>query len=261
MKTIIFFAPKGGSGGTTAVMTAAAAFIEAGHKVGVLDITGEAANAARGEETLITRWEDSMLASGISADSLTTAPAWDNQSCRNAWQHFKDMGCTRILIDTPKTPSDFVLAQLDRSDLIVMPFISYCEATWISHWTNTNECSRGTMYGLAMGLTGPEEHQAIHRKALYGSPILKTGLHHSDIFASQLMQGSLYKMTAGSGPLDYSEAELLSARSSATALAKELDTRARARTIKGYSINDGLATGHPFAHLQVLRALSPEAFC
>lgn len=261
MKTIIFFAPKGGSGRTTAVMTAAAAFIEAGHKVGVLDITGEAANAARGEETLITRWKDSMVASGISAEALTTAPAWDHNSYMTARHHFNFMGCTVLLVDTPVQPSDFIRNLFYSVNLIVMPFTSDSAATWISHWTDMNLCSRAKMFGLAMGLTGSEEHQAVHRKALYGSPILKTGLPHSDIFASQLMQGSLYKMIAGSGPLDYSEAELLSARSSATALAKELDTRARARTIKGYSINDGLATGHPFAHLQILRALSPEAFC
>ena len=47
MHIITFFAPKDGSGRTTALMTAAAGLIEAEHHVGVLDMTEQARTAAR----------------------------------------------------------------------------------------------------------------------------------------------------------------------------------------------------------------------
>ena len=261
MKTITFFAPKGGSGRTTAVMTTAAALIEAGHRVGVLDMTEQALTAARGGTTFITQWEDAMVASGISAEELTTAPAWDHNSLMVARDHFANAGCTRVLVDTPKKFSDLIKNLFFTSDLIVMPFTSCTEATWISDWTSSNLCLSAAMYGLAMGLTGSEERQAIHRKALHGSPMLKHGLPHIDIFSSQLINGSLYKMTAGHGALPYDETDLVRARASSTALVKELNTRINAKGQMGYPVTEPLAIGHPFAHLHALRALSPEAFC
>lgn len=261
MHTITFFAPKGGAGRTTAVMATASAFIEQGHRVGVLDMTGQARLSPSVGRSFIEEWRDSMIASGVSAEDLTTDVAWDRKSLRRAEDHFISRDCTRVLVDTPKAPNDLVEYMFMHGDLTVMPFTGYVEASWIGNWIATHFCPASIMFGLATGLTGTDEQQAVQREALHGSPILKHGLPHSEVFANQLVDGSFYKLKAGTRPSDYTEAELLHARSAATALTKELNTRINARSVRGYPMREPLATGHPFAHLEVLRATSPEAFC
>lgn len=261
MHTITFFAPKGGAGRTTAVMATASAFIESGHRVGFLDMTEEGRLSSKIARSFIGHWQDSILASGIEPDQLMTASACDNESFRGAMQQFLDAGCTKVLIDTPKTPSKLIQQVLLESDLIVMPFTGYFEATWISHWVTSNLCPIRIMFGLATGLTGTNEHQAVHKRALYGARILKNGLPHSRVFANQLVDGSFYKLKAGSGAFGYTEADLLLARSAAIRLIEELNRLIKYRRFSTYSRGEQLATGHPLAHFQALHAASPEAFC
>lgn len=64
MYLVTFFAPKGGSGRTTSLMTAAAGLIEAGHHVGVLDMTEQARTSSRIGQSDIMLWEDSMVQIG-----------------------------------------------------------------------------------------------------------------------------------------------------------------------------------------------------
>jgi hypothetical protein len=78
----------------------AAAVIDMGHRIGVLDLTEQARWPSRFGPSDISRWEDSMVTSGISAEALTTAPGWDRQSVARAVERFADMGCTRVLMDT-----------------------------------------------------------------------------------------------------------------------------------------------------------------
>lgn len=261
MHTIIFFAPKGGAGRTTSVMATASAFIASGHRVGVIDMTEEARRSPKIGQSVIRQWQTSMLASGIGSDQLVTASAWDFESFHHAKQQFLDAGCTQVLIDTPKATNRFLdFAMLD-SDLVVMPFIGYFEATWISHWVQSNLCPVRKMIGLATGLTGTDEHQAVLKSALYGLPTLKNALPRSDVFANQLIDGSFYQLQAESGAGAYSEADLLSARSAATGLTAELNRLVKNPNLRNYVRREPLATGHPLAHLQALHAISPEAFC
>lgn len=261
MHTIIFFAPKGGAGRTTSVMATASAFIASGHRVGVLDMTEEARMAPKIGQSVIKQWQACMLASGVSSDQLVTASAWDSDSFYNAKEQFRAAGCTRILIDTPKVPNRLINYAMLDSDLVVMPFTGYFEATWISHWVTTNLCPVRNMIGLATGLTGSDEHQAVFKSALHGLPILKNSLPRRDVFERQLIDGSFYQMEAGSGARAYTEADLLSARSAATKLIEELNRLIKTPNLRKYAREEQLATGHPLAHLQALHALSPEAFC
>ncbi|TQM93620.1 division plane positioning ATPase MipZ [Roseinatronobacter monicus] len=261
MHTITFFAPKGGSGRTTVVMATASAFIEAGHRVGVIDTTEEARRWPPSGQSFIRQWQTSMLTSGIGPDQLVTASAWDFDSFYSAKKELLTAGCTHILIDTPKAPNKLIEYVLLECDLIVMPFSGYFEATWISSWVTSNLCPVRKMFGLATGLMGTEEHQAIHRQALYGSPMLKSSLPRSYVFANQLIDGSFYKLEAGSDTFGYTDADLLHARSAATKLIKELNRLVKTRSFSRYQCGEQLATGHPLAHLQALHAQAPEAFC
>lgn len=261
MHTIIFFAPKGGTGRTTAVMATASAFIEAGHQVGVIDMTEEARRSPKLGQSYIRQWQASMLASGVEQDQLVTASAWDFDSFHSAKEQFHAAGCTRILIDTPKAPNRLVHYALLDSDLVVMPFTGYFEATWISHWVTSNLCPIRNMIGLATGLTGTDSHQAVFKSALHGLPILKNSLPRSDVFERQLIDGSFYQLEAVSGAGAYTESDLLSARSAATGLIEELNRLVKTRNLRKYPLGEQLATGHPLAHLKALHAQSPEAFC
>lgn len=261
MHTIIFFAPKGGSGRTTSVMATASAFIASGHRVGVIDMTEEARRSPKLGQSFIRQWHASMLASGIGSDQLVTASAWDFDNFHNVKQQFLDAGCTRILIDTPKATNRLIDYAMLDSDLIVMPFISYFEAAWISHWVTSNLCPIRKMIGLATGLTGTDEHQAVSKNALYGLPILKNSLPRSDVFERQLLDGSFYQLEAGSGAEAYAEGDLLTARSAATKLVEELNRLVKISNLRKYARREPLATGHPLAHLQALHAQAPEAFC
>lgn len=261
MHTIIFFAPKGGAGRTTAVMATASAFIASGHRVGVIDMTEEARRSPKLGQSFIRQWQASMLASGIRPDQLVTASAWDFDSSHHARQQFLDAGCTRVLIDTPKATNRFVDCAMLESDLVIMPFIGCFEATWISHWVQSNLCPVRKMIGLATGLTGTDEHQVVLKRALYGLPILKNSLPLSDVFERQLLDGSFYQLEAGSGAGAYTEADLLSAKFAATKLVEELDRLLKNPNLRKYPRREQLATGHPLAHLKALHAQSPEAFC
>lgn len=261
MQSIIFFAPKGGAGRTTAVMATASAYIVSGHRVGVLDMTEEARRFPKIGQSFIRQWEASMLASGVGLDQLVTASAWNFDSFHSAKEQFRAAGCTRILIDTPKAPNRLIHYALLDSDLVVMPFTGYFEATWISHWVTSNLCPIRRIIGLATGLTGTDAHQAVFKSALYGLPTLKNALPRSEVFENQLIDGSFYQLKAGSGARAYTEADLLSARSAATGLIEELDRLVRTQNLRKYPREEQLATGHPLAHLKALHAISPEAFC
>lgn len=261
MHTIIFFAPKGGAGRTTAVMATASAFIASGHRVGVLDMTEDVRRSPKLSQSFIRQWQASMLASGVGSDQLVTAAAWDFESFSHAKQQFLDAGCTRILIDTPKATNRLINYAMLDSDLIVMPFTGYFEATWISHWITTNLCPIKKMIGLATGLTGTDAHQAVFKNALYGLPLLKNSLSRSEVFERQLVGGNFYQLEAGSGVGAYAEGDLMTARSAATGLIEELNRLVKNRNLRRYPLGKQLATGHPLTHLQALHAQTPEAFC
>lgn len=260
MRTITFFAPKGGAGRTTAIMTAASALIQAGHRIGVLDMTEQARLPPHRGQSLIAQWYENMLASGIRDDQLYISSAWDQDSVGEERRWFQSFECSHVLIDTPKEPSDLVIQTIQLSQLTVVPFTGYVEASIISDWIRTNYLPGLWRYGLATGLSGPEEQQAVHRDAFYGSFLFKNSLPRSKVFATQLMDGSFYKLKAGPEASGYTEVELRHARQAATAYAKELLKRARLRGFDGYDMKFPLATGYSYAHLDVLREASPEAF-
>lgn len=259
MHIITFFAPKGGSGRTTALMTAAAALIEAGHRVGVLDMTEQARTASRIGKSFITQWEDSMVKSGISAEELTTIPAWDEETRQRAMMHFAHSGCTRVLVDTPKIPNDLVVEMLHRSDVTVMPFTSYMEATFISEWSFTTKIPNKKVFGLPTGLTGSAEEQDIHRKAFLGAPLLNAELEHNDIYPNQLTTGSIFKMTRQQ-QASVDTTALHHAQTTAFALAEELNQLLRWPTPRSYATQQLLATGSQFAHFHALRNARPGVF-
>lgn len=259
MHIITFFAPKGGSGRTTALMTAAAGLIEAGHRVGVLDMTEQARTAARIGQSFITQWEDSMVKSGIGAQELTTIPAWNDVTRHRAFVSFSEAGCTRVLVDTPKTPSDLIMDMLQRSDVTVMPFTSYMEATFISQWSFATKIPNKKVFGLATGLTGSPAEQDIHRKAFLGAPLLRSELEHSSLYPDQLTHGSIFRMTRQQ-QASVGTTTLHRAQTTAFALAEELNQLLRWPTPRSYSAQQPLATGSQFAHFHALRDASPGMF-
>jgi VirC1 protein len=258
MHTITFFAPKGGTGRTTAIVAVAAALIDMGHRVGVLDLT-EQARWPFGPSD-ISRWEDSMVTSGIGAEALTTAPGWDRQSVARAFERFADIGCTRVLVDTSRDHSDLTEDVINQSDLVILPFVSCLEAQVISDWGFTARYPQARAFGLATGLVETPAQIAFHRRAFFGMPLLNTGLLHTHLFELQVPEGSLYLRKANPDEPEESEEHIARACANATALAQELDALLTRQSRVVYLTQRPLATGHHFAHVQALKALSPGLF-
>lgn len=258
MQTISFIAPKGGSGRTTAAMATATAFIEAGSRVGLLDLTNQA-QWPSGQSSL-SQWADSMVASGISANALMMTGAWDRASMTDAFLWFEAAGCAVVVVDTGPKISDLTEEVIWRSDLILMPFVSYVEAVHISGSGFTGKYPEAKIYGLATGLEGTPEKQAIHRRAFFGAPLLTAELAHNEVFRWMVQNGSCFKLKAGTGGHRHSAGEVSQARANLITLVGELGRVLTGPHTTKYVTNRPLGDGSPLGHLQALRDAAPDAF-
>lgn len=258
MKTITFFSPKGGAGRTIATLAAAAGFVNMKSRVGILDLTHKTWGPGGSE---ISRFEDAMVAGGAGADEVITAPpAQDRASMRAAFQRFENAGCDYVLVDAPCIMLDLVEEVVWRSDLVVMPFTNYSDASIISEWGMAARYPDAKIYGLAMGLTGSPDEQAFTRRAFHSAPLLDSELRWSRVSGCIMMYGGPYTQKAGKGPGKFSAADLEAAQADMSNLCTELAQVISGPNYAEYLTQPPLGDGSRIGHVEALREEFPPVY-
>jgi hypothetical protein len=259
MNVITVFNPKGGTGKTTAVMGIASGLIEAGDRVAVLDISEPDRSRLTGSRFL-PAWEDAMVATGIGADRLVTAPAKTGKNMGEVLYGFAKRGFDHILIDTGTYPDQRTARALDHSKLVIAPFRFAPEAAWVSNWVAENGYRAAPVVGLSTGMSHHCEEARLARSTFIAGPVFRANLPHCHLLDTQMECGHLF--TNGRrkdfAPDDWSpEAlayrwEAYAARAEVMKLCLEIVEILRTGKPRGYSHNRPLAQGDAFAHLRAL---------
>ncbi len=124
MHTITVFAPKGGSGRTTAVMALAAGFLALGKQVLVQDVTEYPVR----KNAMLRRWFDGMAADGAGAGRLDYAACFSGEQVSDAHAAARARGVEILLIDTGRYLDPQQRTALHLADLVLCPAIGTMEA-------------------------------------------------------------------------------------------------------------------------------------
>lgn len=191
MHIITFFAPKGGTGRTTALMAMASGLIAANQSVAVLDISEQGQPGSAFHPSVISRFEDRMVETGVAAGRFATAPAWDSETCFNALSRFRREGFDTVLVDTSAQTNPLSVELLENSDLVIMPFTGPLEAALLSKWLAANPQPVNRTFGLETGIEDDEDAR-FARKMFAGAPVLNAALPMLDALGHQFQKGHLH---------------------------------------------------------------------
>ncbi|MHA6266487.1 division plane positioning ATPase MipZ [Aliiroseovarius sp. CAU 1755] len=259
MHLITYFAPKGGSGRTTAMMTTASGLVAAGHSVAVLDLTEQARPGWASGVSFISQWEDRMVETGAKADQLVTAPAWDHETAAKALDRFFREKFEYVLVDTAKRPDPISTWIMNQSDLVIVPMRGSHEATWSSNWLAANRYPKHRTYGLVTGASDQNDERWT-RMTFTAGPMLHSSLKWLATIGSQFETGLLHvqrRFDEGVSELEPNQSlrsrlDWVAAYHAANALCCEIKHLLECQTYPAYVVNAPLATGSTFAHLHAL---------
>ncbi|MBR2657208.1 MAG: hypothetical protein IKD58_12130 [Loktanella sp.] len=259
MQLITFFAPKGGSGRTTAMMATASGLLSAGHSVAVIDLTEQVRPGWIFGPSFIRQWEDRMLETGAKADQFVTVPASDYVIASRALSQFFRDGFEYVLVDTGTHQDLATIALMNQSDLVIVPMRGPHEAAWSSEWLAKSRFPKAGTYGL---VTGASDHDTgrLARATFTATPVLHTALPRLDTFDSQVNTGMLHAQRRFVGEVFNTDQaacmhvshDWIAAYSAADALCAEIQCLLKGQKYPPYTVNTPLAKGHTFAHLQAL---------
>lgn len=258
MQLITFFATKGGSGRTTAMMTTASGLIAAEHSVAVLDLTEQARPGWVFGPSFISQWEDRMVETGARAN-LVTAPAWDHESSAIALERFFRGGFNFVLVDSDKSPTATISSVINQSDLVIVPMRGPHEAAWSSSWFAANRYPRGRTYGLVTGASDRDDER-LARATFIGAPMLNSSLPRLAALDGQMNTGMLHakrRFTNGVPDDEQDECMLvnydwIAAYTAADTLCAEIQCLLKGQIYPAYSVNRPLASGDTFAQLHAV---------
>lgn len=259
MQLITYFAPKGGAGRTTAMMTTASSLVAAGHSVAVLDLTEQAQPGWIFGPSVISEWEDRMVETGAKAGRFVTVPATDHETAAMTLDRFFREKFDYVLVDTAKNPNPTTISIMNQSDLVIVPMRGPHEATWSSNWFAKNRYPKRRTYGLVTGATGRDDER-LARATFTGVPMLHSELQFLDTLNSQFKTGMLHaqrRFEYGIASDEQEECMLLSydwiaAYSAADRLCGEIKRLLQGQAYPAYPVNTPLATGGTFAHLHAV---------
>ena len=129
MHTITLFAPKGGTGRTTATMALASGFLAMGKRVLVMDATDQAMPKPRcAYPTTLRKWHSATSVCGIDSNRLGLAEVHTPAQVADGLALAASRGANIALIDTQTMPQAPQIEALTRSDLILTPATGPFEA-------------------------------------------------------------------------------------------------------------------------------------
>lgn len=259
MQLVTFFAPKGRSGRTTAMMATASSLLSAGRSVAVIDLTEQARPDWIFGLSFTRRWEVRMLETGAKAGQFVTVQAPDYVAASEALRHFRRIGFEFVLVDTGTQHDLAPIALMAQSDLVVVPMRGPHDAAWSSEWLATNRFAHVGTYGLVTGASD-RDTERLARAAFTGTPMLHAALPRLNAFGSQVKTGMLHTQPGSIAEVfDADQAECMrvghdwiAAYSAADALCAEIRCLLKGQKYPPYAVNTPLADGHTFAHLKAL---------
>lgn len=192
MQIVTFFSPCRAVGKTTAVAAVAAAFVENGERIGVIEFGEPSEKGFAINQTQLSDWETAMHRvvgeCHVRVDYVTDFETLIRALC---FCEFSDVDF--ILIDAPQEDALLTQEVLDRADLVIMPFCNPRAATRNSQWIAQN-ASTAKAVGLTT-CTSRDEAIAISAVTQFeGAPVFASELPFSAVLERQFKEGSPFHL-------------------------------------------------------------------
>ncbi|MEL6465296.1 MAG: hypothetical protein AAFQ58_10035 [Pseudomonadota bacterium] len=191
MQIVTFFSPCRAVGKTTAVAAVAAAFVENGERIGVIEFGEPSEKGFAFNQTQLSDWETAMHRvvgeCHVRVDYVTDFETLIRALC---FCEFSDVDF--ILIDAPQEYGLLTREVLDRADLVIMPFCNPRAATRNSQWIEQNASIAAKTVGLITCTTRNEAVAISAHTQFEGAPILSNELPFSSVLERQFKEGSLF---------------------------------------------------------------------
>ena len=192
MHAITLFAPKGGTGRTTATMALASGFLALGKRVLVMDATDQAAPQPRcAYPTTLRKWRGAMSVCGIDTHQLGLGEVHTQAQVADGLTVAAARGADIALIDTQTMPQAPQIEALTRSDLILAPATGPFEARRAIRGMATYLAEPANLFGLVTGCRNGADDVADTRAAFGNTPVLRTALPWAEAIADLTLHGDI----------------------------------------------------------------------
>lgn len=192
MHTITLFAPKGGTGRTTATMALASGFLAMGKRVLVVDATDQAMPKPRCPyPTTLRKWHGAMSVCGIDSHRLGLTEVHTPAQVSDELALAAARGADIALIDTQTMPQAPQIEALTRSDLILTPATGPFEARRAIRGIATYLAEPKNLLGLVTGCRNGADEVADTRVAFGDTPVLRTALPWAEAIADLTLHGDI----------------------------------------------------------------------
>lgn len=192
MHTITLFAPKGGTGRTTATMALASGFLAVGKRVLVMDATDQAAPKPYCPyPTTLRKWHGAMSVCEIHSHRLGLTEVHTPAQVADGLALAASRGADIALIDTQTMPQAPQIEALTRSDLILTPATGPFEARRAVRGIATYLAEPANLLGLVTGCRNGADEVTDTRAAFGNTPVLRTALPWAEALADLTLHGDI----------------------------------------------------------------------
>lgn len=192
MRTITFFANKGGSGRTVSTMALASGFLAQGRQVTVMDCS----DLAGCEASPLRAWREQMATCKLRRAQLDLVECQRQEEVEDNVAAAEAQGIDVLLVDTSARIFEPQLVALDMADLIIAPAIGPLEAKRISGSVAKYLDTTKQLYGLVIGSHNRLPLAAKTREAFGFHPVLKSELPWAEALSEQLLNGDIEQFVA-----------------------------------------------------------------
>lgn len=197
MKSITFFANKGGSGRTIATMALASGFLAQGKRIAVMDSTDQAGTRPKSKyPSTLRNWMTQMAACKLRPPRLELIEGHDREAVEDSAAAADARGVDILLIDTSACIREPQLAALGFADLIIAPAISPFEAKCIVDGIDRYLGTPDDLMCLISGCRNGAAEAAETREAFGYHTVFQSELPWTEALSDQILNGDIAHFVA-----------------------------------------------------------------
>lgn len=190
MFTVTFFAPKGGTGRTTALMVLASGLMSLGYRVAIVDASDEVGPSWSDDSSLYS-WYESVERNVLNKGRSKIGRCGSVEQLRELHAQIEDEGYNFLLVDTAQQPDETQLQAAYLSDVIISPLAGALEARGVSKGFSNYVNFDVPVLGIATNLSAWAEELDHIRSSFSAGSLMKTELPFSNLLRDPSEYGRL----------------------------------------------------------------------
>lgn len=190
MFTVTFFAPKGGTGRTTALMVLASGLMSLGYRVAIVDASDEVGPSWSDDSSLYS-WFEAIERNVSNRGRLKVGSCGSVEQLRELHAQAEDEGYKFLLVDTGQQPDETQLHAACLSDVVISPLSGVLEARGVSKGFSDHLNFDVPVLGIATNLSAWAEELDHVRNSFSAGSLMKTELPFSNLLRDPIEYGKL----------------------------------------------------------------------